>query len=158
MSPAKHHHTSSSMLHGGNYTCGDHPFTYSASHKYTVVGTKNLIWTHQTKRQISTSLMSIARVSCPKQVSSYNWCHLVVVSLKQLDHEGLIHSVSSEQLMLRCVCEAFIWAEILKAGNSNELILCSRSYYGSSFPTAVLMRASFIKSKFIYHVRRIQQV
>jgi hypothetical protein len=30
------------MLHGGNHTCGDDPFTYSASHKYTAVGTKNI--------------------------------------------------------------------------------------------------------------------
>ena len=36
-----HHHTSSSMLHGRNHTCGDHPFTYSASHKDTAVGPKN---------------------------------------------------------------------------------------------------------------------
>ena len=54
MSPAKHHHTSSSMLHGGNYTCRDHPFTYSASHKDTAVVTKNL-----KLGQISTGLMSI---------------------------------------------------------------------------------------------------
>ena len=40
------------------------------------------------------------------------------------------------------LCEGFIWAATSKAGNSNELILCSRGNSGTSFP--VLMRASFI--------------
>jgi hypothetical protein len=80
-------------------------------------GTKSLPFGLQTNEQISTGLMPIARVSWPKQVSSSYVLFLVVVSLQKLDHESVIHAVSSEQLMLRCPLLEFIWAAIPEAGN-----------------------------------------
>ena len=49
----------------------------------------------------------------------------------------------STSLLVIGVCDAFIWGAISEAGNSNELILCSRGNSGSSSLVAVLMRASF---------------
>ena len=59
------------------------------------------------------------------------------------DSLTLLWTVDVEMCLLLDLCEAFIWAAIYEAGNSNELILCCRGNSGSSFP-AILMRTSFI--------------
>ena len=60
------------------------------------------------------------------------------------DSRSLLWTVDVEMCLLLKLCKAFIWAAIYETGTSNELILCSRGNSGSSFPVAVLMRASFI--------------
>lgn len=109
MSPAKHSHTSS-MLY--SFTLKTtvymqilyHLFTFFMSHKDMAVRQKYFkTWTHQSKVQIPTGLMSFHFVSWPKQFSSYYQFPSVVVSLELIEHKGLIRTVFSKHLVLRCV-------------------------------------------------------
>ena len=108
------------MLHGGNHTCRENPFTYSAYYKDTV-GTKNLKFGLIRPKDRFTLVYCLLLVFLGTSKYLLLIGVLLVVYLHQFDHEGLIHAVSSEQLMLRCVCylnsEAFIWAVISEDGN-----------------------------------------
>ena len=107
------------------------------------------IWTHQTKGQIFTGLMFIARVSWPKQVFFSYWCpfssgFFAAIWLWRPDSRSHFWTVDVEMCLLLELCEACIWIAIWGAVNSNELILCSRGNSGSSFPVEVPMKCSFI--------------
>ena len=58
------------------------------------------------------------------------------------------------------LCEAFIWAAISEAGNSNELTLCSRGNVNSrsSFTVAVLIRASFITALDVFFATALEEI
>ena len=125
------------MLHGGNHTCGYHLFTYSASHKETVVVTKNL--------NVHCSCF-LAQARLFLLLVLFNRGFYVAIRPWWPDSCSLLWVVDVEMCLLLELCEAFIWAAISEAGNSNELVLCSRSKSGFSFPLAFLMRTRFIKA------------
>ena len=83
-----------------------------------------------------TGLMFIPCVSWPKQVSSC-CSSSVVASLQEFDHDGRIHAVSSEQMMLRCVCylnsaKHLLWALIWGAVNLRFLRLATLMNFSSA--------------------------
>ena len=152
-----HYNTSSAMLYGGKYTCGDHPFTYTASHNDTVVGTKNLQFGFQTKRHISTGLMDIACVSCPFISGFFS-----VIWPWRPDSHSLFWTVDAEMCLLLELCEAFIQCAISEAGNSNELLYRRRthSHYITSniihinllrFATHIISCLNFLTSVALAH-------
>ena len=132
------------MLHCENHTCGDHPFTYSASHKDTDVGTKNLNQMTDFHRSNAHCSCFLAQASLFFLLVSFSNGFFVAIRPWRPDSRSLLWTVDVEMCLLLELCEAFIWAAFYEAGNSNQLILCSRGNSGSSFSVAVLMRASFI--------------
>ena len=75
---------------------------------------------------------------------SYSSGFFATIRPWRLDSRSFLWTVDVEMCFLLDLPEAFIWAAIWGAINSNECILCSRGNSGSSFPVAVLMRVSFI--------------
>ena len=127
MSTAKHpphHHPSSSMLHGGNYTCGD----LDSLDQRTDFHRSNVL--------------------CSCFLVQASLFFLLVSFSSGFCHEGLVHTVSYEQLMLRCVCylnsvKHFFGLQFMRLVTLFNLSR-GRGNPGSSFPVAVLMKASFI--------------
>ena len=107
---------------------------------------KSQILTIQTKGQMSNVCCScfLAKASLFLLLVSFSSGFIAAIRPRKPDSCSLLCTVDVEMCLLLELCEAFIWAAISEAGNSNELILCSRGNYGSSFPVAVLMRDSVI--------------
>jgi hypothetical protein len=90
---------------------------YSASQRHSGWNQKSQIWTHQTKGQVSTSLMFIACVSWPKQVS----CVCYLNSVKHLF--GLPSEVQLTQMNLSSAAEVtlglpFLWRSLWEFDHS----------------------------------------
>ena len=112
-----HHHTSSSMLHSGNHTCGNHPFTYSGSNKDTAVGTKNLKLDQRTdfhRYNVHCSCF-LAQTSLFLLFMSFSSGFFASIWPWRPDSHSLLQTVDVEMWLLLELCEAFIWDAISEA-------------------------------------------
>ena len=123
------------MLHHGIHTFGDHPFTYSVSHKDTVEETKNLKFAlirPKDRIPVECLIMFNAQTSLFFLLVSFSSGLFAAIWPWRPNSPSLLWTVDAEMCLSLELCEAFIWAAIWGAVNSNELILCSRGNYGSS--------------------------
>ena len=84
----------------------------------------------------------LAQASLFLLLVSFSSGFFAAIRPRRPDSRSLLYTIDVEMCLLLELCEAFIWAAISEADNSNELILYSRG--NSSFPVVVLMRDSFI--------------
>lgn len=154
-----HHQITSSVLHSVETTCSS--FVHLRRHDGW---TTNVKFGQQTKAQILCGCPDIQSLCLSVKASLFTCSSSVVAYLQQFKHEGLIHRVSSEPLMLRCFCYlksvkhacgsylSCCWFVVSDAGDSNEPILCSR---GNSWSLAGL---SFLFSDEVFASISIQEV
>ena len=132
-----HHNTSSSILYGGKYTCGDRPFTHTTPDKDMVVRTKDLKFGLKPKVQIF-----MAQASLFLLVSFSGGLFAAIWPWRPDSHSVLCDSWCWD-VSVTWTLKYLFGLQFLRLV-TNELALCSRGNSGSSIPVAVLMRPSFI--------------
>jgi hypothetical protein len=104
------------MLRGGNHTCRDHPFNYSASHKDTV-GTKDLTLDSSDQRtdfhwSNVHCLCFLAQASLFFLLMPFRSGFFAAIQPWRSDSHSRLWTVDVEMCLLLEFCEAFIWAAI----------------------------------------------
>jgi hypothetical protein len=128
------------MLYGGKYTCGDHPFTHTASHKDSVRNKKSPILTPDQRTNFHLSnvhcscFLVLLFVSCSSIFFAAIWPW-------RPDSHCLLWTVDVEMCLTWTLWSIYLGCNFW---GSNELILYSRGNSGSSIPVAVLMIAHCI--------------
>ena len=125
------------MLHGGNHTCRDHPFTFAVSHKNTTVVTKisNLVSSDQRtdfhRSNVHCSCF-LAQASLFFFLVSFTRGFFAAIRPWRPNSRSLLWRVDVEMCLFLELCEAFTWAAIWGAVNWWFMRLVTRMLLSSA--------------------------